>query len=93
VREAVFAWVLERLAEHGLIKGHRIGVNASTMEANAALSAVGAAPTPTDPAEPVADKSYHSREGLKDLADGAWKSRAAEKKQPDVSRWQAWQGG
>jgi hypothetical protein len=35
----------------------------------------------------VADKGYHSRGGLKDLEDGAWKSRIAEKKQPDVSRW------
>jgi transposase len=31
--EAVFGWVLERLAEHGLIKGDRIGVDASTMAA------------------------------------------------------------
>ena len=31
VHQAVFAWVLERLAEHGLIKGDRIGVDASTM--------------------------------------------------------------
>jgi transposase len=201
VHEAVFAWVLERLAEHGLIKGERIGVDASTMEANAALraivrrdsgesyremlkrlavesgiatptaedlirldrkrkgkgkrlsnedwtspvdpeariaklkdgrthlaykpehavdldtgaiiaaeihpadqgdtttlpetlaaaeanlAAVDAAPTPEEPAELVADKGYHSRDGLKDLEDGAWKSRIAEKKQPDVSRW------
>jgi transposase len=35
----------------------------------------------------VADKGYHSRDGLKDLEDGAWKSRIAEKKRPDVSRW------
>src|SRR5205085_637145 len=40
VHEAVFAWVLERLAEHGLIKGDRIGIDASTMEANAALRAI-----------------------------------------------------
>jgi transposase len=38
--EAVFAWVLQRLAEHGLVKGDRIGVDASTMEANAALRAI-----------------------------------------------------
>src|SRR3954466_15817225 len=38
--EAVFAWVLRRLAEHGLIKGDRIGVDASTIEANAALRAI-----------------------------------------------------
>jgi transposase len=197
VHEAVFTWVLERLAEHGLIKGERIGVDASTMAANAALraivrretgegyremlerlaresgiatptaedlirldrkrkgkrlsnaewtsasdpearlaklkdgrtrlaykpehavdldtgaivaaevhaadegdtatlpgtlaaaeanlAAVGAAPTPEDPSELVADKGYHSREGLKDLEDGPWKSRIAEKKAAGVS--------
>ena len=200
VHEAVFAWVLQRLAEHGLIKGDRIGVDASTMEANAALRAIVrrdsgegyremlerlaeesgiATPTaedlvrldrkrkgkrlsnaewtsptdpeariaklkdgrthlaykpehavdldtgrdrrgrdpprrpgrhrdpagdarggrsqpgggrgrprpPEDPAELVADKGYHSRDGLKDLEDGAWKSRIAEKKATGVSRW------
>ncbi|HEX6111732.1 MAG TPA: transposase [Geminicoccaceae bacterium] len=40
VHEQVFAWVLERLAEHGLIKGKRIGVDASTMEANAAMRSI-----------------------------------------------------
>ena len=199
VHEAVFAWVLGRLAEHGLIRGDRLGVDASTMEANAALrtivrrdsgegyremlgrlaeesgiatptaedlvrldrkrkgkrlsnaewasptdpeariaklkdgrthlaykpehavdldtgaivaaevhpadqgdtatlpgtlaaaeanlAAVGAAPTPEDPAELVADKGYHSRDGLKDHEDGAWKSRIAEKKAAGVHRW------
>jgi transposase len=199
VHEAVFAWVLERLAEHGLIRGERIGLDASTMEANAALraivrrdtgegyremlkrlaaesgiatptaddlvrldrkrkgkrlsnaewispidpeariaklkdgrtrlaykpehavdldsgaivaaevhtadrgdtatlpetleaaeanlAAIGAAPTPEVPAELVADKGYHSRDGLKDLEDGAWKSRIAEKKAAGVHRW------
>src|SRR3954470_22894218 len=199
VDEAVVAWVLERLAEHGLVQGDRIGVDASTMEANAALraivrrgsgegyremlkrlaeesgiatptaedlirldrkrkgkrlsnaewasptdpeariaklkdgrtrlaykpehavdldtgaivaaevhaadegdtatlpgtlataeanlAAVGAVPTPEGPAELVADKGYHSRDGLKDLEDGAWKSRIAEKKVAGVNRW------
>jgi transposase len=199
VHEAVFAWVLQCLAGHGLIQGDRIGVDASTMEANAALrtivrrdtgegyramlrrlavesgiatptaedlvrldrkrrgkrlsnrdwtsptdpeariaklkdgrtrlaykpehaadldtgaivaaaihpadrgdpatlpdtleaaeanlAAVDAAPTPEDPAELVADKGYHSRDGLKDLGDGAWESRIAEKKVPGVHRW------
>ena len=40
VHDLVFTWVLERLAEHGLIKGERIGVDASTMEANAALRTI-----------------------------------------------------
>jgi transposase len=38
--DQVFTWVLGRLAEHGLIKGERIGVDASTMEANAALRTI-----------------------------------------------------
>lgn len=199
VHEAVFAWVLQRLTDHGLITGGRIGVDASTMEANAALRAivrretgegyremlkrlaaesgiatptaddlirldrqrtgkrlsntdwvsptdpqakvakmkdgrtrlaykpehavdldsgaivaaelhpadqgdtttlpktiekarlnlagVAAGPTVEEPAELVADKGYHSRDGLKDLEGGVWKSRIAEKKARDVHRW------
>jgi transposase len=37
VHEQVFAWVLALIAEHGLVRGERIGVDASTLEANAAL--------------------------------------------------------
>ena len=37
VHAAVFDWVLALIAEAGLVKGDRIGVDASTMEANAAL--------------------------------------------------------
>src|SRR3954470_16622161 len=55
--------------------------------AEADLAAVDAAPTPEDPAELVADKGYHSREGLNDLEDGAWRSRIAEKKVAGVHRW------
>jgi transposase len=40
LHDRVFTWVLQRLAEHGLIKGERTGVDASTMEANAALRAI-----------------------------------------------------
>lgn len=199
VHEAVFAWVLARLDEHGLIKGDRIGVDASTMEANAALRAivrrdsgegyremlrrlakesgietptaedlvrldrqrpgkklsnedwesptdpdariakmkdgrtrlaykpehavdldsgaivaapihtadqgdtktlpatleaananlesVGQAPGDDDPAELVADKGYHSRDGLKDLEDSKWKTRIAEPKPNGILRW------
>jgi hypothetical protein len=56
-----------------------------TAEAN--LTAVDAAPTPEAPAELVADKGYHSRDGLKELEDSAWKSRIAEKKVAGVHRW------
>src|SRR5947209_19815359 len=40
VHDHVFSSVLKRLAEHGLIKGERIGVDASTIEANAALRTI-----------------------------------------------------
>ena len=40
VHAEVFGWVLARLDEQGLIKGERIGVDASTMEANAALRTI-----------------------------------------------------
>jgi hypothetical protein len=53
--------------------------------AEANLASVEAAPTPEDPAGLVADKGHHSRDGLKDLEDGAWKSRIAAKKVAGVS--------
>jgi transposase len=199
LHDQVFTWVLRRLAEHGLIKGERIGVDASTMEANAALraivrrdsgegyremltrmavesgietptaddlirldrarkgkklsnadwesqtdpdakiaklkdgrtrlaykpehaldldtgaviaaemhaadqgdtatlpdtlataavhlTAVDAAPAPEVPAELVADKGYHSRDGLKALDDGPWKTRIAERRTNGILRW------
>ena len=40
VHETVFSWVLQLVAEKGLIRGKRIGVDASTMEANAALRTI-----------------------------------------------------
>src|SRR5450432_4413892 len=36
----VFAWVVERLADAGLVKGKRIGIDATTLEANAALRSI-----------------------------------------------------
>src|ERR687890_180868 len=38
--DQVFGWVLQLLAERGLVRGERIGVDASTVEANAALRAI-----------------------------------------------------
>jgi transposase len=37
---AVFGWVLRVLAERGLLKGNTIGVDATTLEANAALRSI-----------------------------------------------------
>src|SRR3954470_20272768 len=40
IHETVFSWVLKLVAEQGLVKGKRIGIDASTMEANAALRTI-----------------------------------------------------
>ena len=37
---AVFTWVLERLAEAGLVKGKTVGVDATTLEANASMRSI-----------------------------------------------------
>ena len=36
----VFTWILERLAETGLLKGKTIGIDATTLEANAAMRSI-----------------------------------------------------
>jgi transposase len=38
--EAVFTWMLQRLADTGLVKGKTVGVDATTLEANAALRSI-----------------------------------------------------
>jgi len=38
--QEVFGWVLELLARHGLLKGKTVGVDATTLEANAALRSI-----------------------------------------------------
>jgi transposase len=40
IHETVFGWVLKLVAEQGLVKGKRVGIDASTMEANAALRTI-----------------------------------------------------
>jgi transposase len=38
--QAVFTWMLQRLADAGLVKGKTIGIDATTLEANAALRSI-----------------------------------------------------
>src|ERR1035437_3221801 len=38
--QGIFSWVLERLAQAGLIKGKTIGVDSTTLEANAAIKSI-----------------------------------------------------
>ena len=51
------------------------------------LETIGRAPIQDDPAELVTDKDYHSRDGLKHLEDGVWKTRIAEPKPNGILRW------
>ena len=55
--------------------------------AKANLEAVGQALSQDDPAELIADKGYHSRDGLKDLEDSAWKNRISEPMPNGILRW------
>ena len=38
--QAVFTWILQRLAAAGLVKGQTVGIDATTLEANAALRSI-----------------------------------------------------
>src|ERR1035438_5715946 len=40
IHQRIFTWVLERLAQAGLIKGKTIGVDSTTLEANAAMKSI-----------------------------------------------------
>ena len=40
IHEAVFAWVLKRIGASGLLRGKTIGIDATTLEANAALRSI-----------------------------------------------------
>src|SRR5882762_8789582 len=40
IHQRIFTWVLERLAQNGLIKGKTIGVDSTTLEANAAMKSI-----------------------------------------------------
>ena len=39
-QQAVFTWILQRLADAGLVKGKTVGIDATTLEANAALRSI-----------------------------------------------------
>ena len=60
---------------------------ATLEEVEKSLKILDKEPSADDPAELIADKGYHSRDGLKELHDGPWKSRIAEPKSNGISRW------
>ena len=72
---------------HAADQGDTTTMPGTLASAAAHLAAVDAAPTPEQPAELIADKGYHSRDALKALDDGPWKSRISEPHRDEFSRW------
>jgi len=73
---------------HEADKGDTTTLDPTLKEAEKNLSAVGLAPTPGEPCDLVADKGYHSRDVLKGLDNGPWKTRIAEPRpSKGYSRW------
>jgi len=80
VHEAVFAWVLERLAARGLVRGERIGVDASAVEAWRPRSSppTGAIPRPSRARSPPRQGAWTrpaARRAPK-LQPNSWPTRA-----------------
>jgi hypothetical protein len=72
---------------HGADQGDTKTLPGTLEAAEKNLEAVGKELSPEDPAELVADKCYHSRDGLKGLEDSEWKSRISEPKPIGINRW------
>jgi hypothetical protein len=73
---------------HGADQGDTTTLDPTLKEAEKNLSAVGLAPTPEGPCDLVADKGYHSRDALKGLDNGPWKTRISEPRpSKGYSRW------
>jgi transposase len=72
---------------HPADEGDTTTLSGTLQAAAAKLAKVDRAPSTPETAELVADKGYHSRAVLKDLAGGVWKTRIAEPQRPAVLRW------
>ena len=73
---------------HEADQGDTSTLDPTLEEAERNLGAVGLAPTPEEPCDLVADKGYHSRDVLKGLDDGPWKTRISEPRPSQgYSRW------
>ena len=72
---------------HSADRGDTASLPGTLESAARHLAAAAAAPSAEAPAELVADKGYHSREVLKSLDDGPWKTRIAEPKRDGFLRW------
>src|ERR1700756_2971080 len=80
--QRVFTWVLQRLAQGGLIKGKTIGVDSTTLEANAAMKSI----TRRDTGESYSEylRRLAAAEGL-EVADAAALRRMDRKRKKKTS--------
>ena len=74
-------------AIHAADQGDTTTIAGTLEAATRGLDAAGLAPSAAAPTTVVADKGYHSRAVLKDLADGPWQTRIAEPRPKEVQRW------
>ncbi|HEY8125899.1 MAG TPA: transposase, partial [Methylocystis sp.] len=73
---------------HEADQGDTATLDPTLEEAEKNLSAVGLAPRPEEPCDLVADEGYHSRDVLKGLDNGPWKTRISEPRpSKGYSRW------
>ncbi len=72
---------------HEADRGDTVSLPVTLEAATEQLAALDAAPTPEAPAELIADTGYHSRDTLRRLADGPWKTRVSERRIDGVLRW------
>jgi len=73
---------------HEADQGDTTTLDSMLKEAEKNLSGVGLEPTAEEPCDLVADKGYHSRDVLKGLDDGPWKTRISETRlSKGYSRW------
>jgi transposase len=72
---------------HAADKGDTSTLPGTLKAAEENLGLAGKAPTKDRPTECIGDKGYHSREVLKELDDGVWKTRIAEPQRKDFLRW------
>lgn len=72
---------------HAADKGDTKTIGETLQAAQANLAEIDLAPAENDPAEVVADKGYHSRAVMKDLAGGNFKTRIAEPEHKGNLHW------
>ena len=72
---------------HSADKGDTKTLGETLDKTKANLDAVGLAPTPNDPSELGNDRGYFSRQIIKELDGGPWKTRIAEPKRKGLNWW------